>query len=216
VYSSPADVRNALTPGADEADQTTAASFSDAQITDGIKEADGMIDTYLSGRFGIPTDPTATPPNSVAVYPVRAWSRDIAAYLVTLTYRKSKDLQPDDPVRLRFLWVIGVLEKIAAGDLTPNLPQPPALPDGYGPQGAFVYNQYHGKLFTMADVFCPPGHYSRYPWLQYYRYGDILRSDVALALAGSGFNEVLVLVEGQPIPAGTPEDTLVVFVPEGS
>lgn len=216
MYSSPADVRNALTPGADDADLTTAASFTDAQIEDAIKEADGNIDTYLSGKFGIPTDPDATPPNSVAVYPVRAWSRDIAAYLVTLTYRKSKDLQPDDPIRLRFLWVIGILEKIAAGDLTPNLPQPPVPPVGYGPQGAFVYNQYHGKLFTMADVFCPPGWNNRYSWIQQYRYGDIAASEIALALAGTGFNQILILIEGQPIPAGTPEDTLVIFVPEGS
>lgn len=208
MYSSPADVRNALTPGADEADQTTAASFANAQIEDAIKEADGMIDTYLSGRFGIPTDPDVP---TVAVYPVRAWSRDIAAYLATLTYRKSKDLQPDDPIRLRFLWVIDVLEKIAAGDLTPNLPQPETPPDGYGPQGAFVYNQYSGKLFTMADVFCPPGR--GWSYIQAHRYGDLAWSYI---LTGSGYNEVLVLFEGEPIPAGTPDNTLVVFIPEGS
>jgi phage gp36-like protein len=208
VYSSPADVRNALTPGADDADQTTAASFADAQIEDAIKEADGNIDTYLSGKYGIPTDPDATPADSVAIYPVRAWSRDIAAYLVTLTYRKSKDLQPDDPIRLRFLWVIGILEKIAEGILTPNLPQPPAPPDGYGPQGAFVYNQYSGKLFTPADVFCPPGR--GYSWIQEHRYGDIALSE--LALQGFGYGEVLVLDAGQPIPAGLPDDTLIIFV----
>lgn len=208
MYSSPADVRNALTPGAVEDDVTTAASFEDDQITDAIKEADGMIDTYLSGRFGIPTDPDATPPSSVAVYPVRAWSRDIAAYLATLTYRKSKDLQPDDPVRLRFNWVIGVLEKIAAGDLTPNLPQPPTPSDGFGPQGAFVYNQYNGKLFTMADVFCPPGR--GWTYIQQHRYGDIALSE--LALQGFGYGEVLVLEAGQPIPAGLPDDTLIIFI----
>lgn len=213
MYSSPADVRNALTPGADDADLTTAASFSDAQIEDAIKEADGTIDTFVASKYGIPQD-SGDP--TVAIYPVRAWSRDIAAYLVTLTYRKSKDLQPDDPIRLRFNWVMGILEKIASGDLIPNLPQPPTPPDGYGPQGAFVYNQYHGKLFTMADVFCPPGWGNRYSWIQRFRYGDIAASELALALAGSGFNEILVLVEGQPIPAGTPEGTLIVFVPEGS
>lgn len=205
MYSSPADVRNALTPGADQADQTTAAGFQDGQIQDAIKEADGNIDTYLSGKYGIPTDPD-TP--EVAVYPVRAWSRDIAAYLATLTYRKSKDLQPDDPIRLRFEWTIGLLTKIAEGDLTPNLPQPPAPPDGFGPQGAFVYNQYHGKLFTPADVFCPPGR--GYTWIQEHRYGDIALSE--LALSGFGYGEVVVLEAGQPIPAGLPDDTLIVFI----
>lgn len=212
MYSSPADVRNALTPGAGDTDETTAASFEDAQIEDAIKEADGVIDTYIYSMFGIPQDPDAIPANSVAIYPVRAWSRDIAAYLATLTFRKSKDMAPDDPVRLRYNFVMDVLEKISEGVLRPNLPQPPTPPDGYGPQGAFVYNQYRGKLFTMADVFCPPNR--RHPWMiQPHRYGDIVLSEI---LFGTGFNEVLVLFEGEPIPPGTPNDTLIIFIPEGS
>jgi hypothetical protein len=211
VYSSPTDVRLALTPGGDEDDQTTPASFEDDQIDDAIKEADGVIDTYISALYGIPQDPTATPADSVAVYPVRAWSRDIAAYLVTLTYRKFKEYGPDETVRQRWQWVMDILQKIADGKLKPNLPQPPTPPDGTGPQGAFVYNQYAVPLFTMADVFCPPKRRSMYPdwYLRDYRYGDLL-------LSGSGYNEVLILFEGQPIPAGTPNDTLVVFIPEGS
>lgn len=209
MYSSPTDVRNALTPGADENDLTTAASLEDPQIQDAIKEADGTIDTYLSGKYGIPTDPDATPPDSVAVYPIRAWSRDIAAFLVTLTFRKSKDLEDNDPIRLRFNWVISVLEKIAEGDLTPNLPQPPDPPDGYGPQGAFVYNVNPFKLFTPADVW-PVGGYS---YVQQHRYGDLYWS---YYMTGTGYDEVLVLFDGQPIPAGTPDNVLVVFIPEGS
>lgn len=208
MYSSPADVRNALTPGGDEADETTAASLSDSQIQDAIKEADGDIDTYVLSSYGIPMD--ADNPD-VAIYPVRAWSRDIAAYLATLTFRKSKDLQPDDPVRLRYLRVMDILEQIANGSLRPNLPQPPAPTDGYGPQGAFVYNLYHGKLFHPSDVFCPPGR--GYTWIQEHRYGDIALSGL---LTGTGYNEILVLFEGQPVPAGTPDDTLIIFVPEGS
>jgi phage gp36-like protein len=201
-------VRNALAPGASE-DMDTAASFADAQIEDAIKEADGVVDTYIYALFGIPQDPNDA---TVAVYPVRAWSRDIAAYLATLTFRKSKDMEVDDPVRLRYNYVIALLEKIASGELRPNLPQPPALPDGYGSQGAFVYNLYPFKLFTPADVWgdprwqyggCGPG----------YRYGDLHWSAI---MTGSGYNEVIVLFDGQPIPAGTPDDTLVVFIPEGS
>lgn len=208
MYSSPADVRNALTPGADEDDETTAASFADAQINDAIKEADGVIDTYIYALFGIPQD--ADNPD-VAIYPVRAWSRDIAAYLATLTYRKSKDLQPEDPIRLRFMYVMDILEKIAAGILRPNLPQPPEPPPGYGPQGAFVYNLYRGKLFHISDVFCPPGR--GWSHVQQHRYGDIVLSEL---LNGTGFNEVLILFEGDPIPPGTPNDTLIIFIPEGS
>lgn len=212
MYSSPTDVRNALTPGADENDNTTAAGLEDPQIEDAIKEADGIIDTFVSSQYGIPQDPSDA---TVAIYPVRAWSRDIAAYLATLTYRKFKDYGPDEPVRQRHQWVMDILQKIADGKLIPKLPLPPDPADGYGPEGAFVYNVNPFKLFTPADIWCPPswarGGGSNYPdWYgSNYRYGDLL-------LTGSGYNEVLVLFEGQPIPFGTPDDTLVVFIPEGS
>lgn len=200
MYSSPADVRFALTPGGDENDQTTASSFEDAQLNDAIKEADGHIDTYLSAFFQVPQDPDLP---DVAVYPVRAWSRDIAAYLATLTYRKSSDLDPDDPIRLRFRFVMDVLEKIADGKLKPNLP--PVDPGNDTAQGAFVYNINNFRLFDWSDM------WPTRPWsyVQQHRYGDLL-------LTGSGYNEVLVLIEGQAIPPGTANDTLVVFIPEGS
>lgn len=206
MYSSPADVRNALTPGADESDASTAASLSDAQITDAIKEADGTIDTFLHARFGVPQDPDDA---TVAIYPVRAWSRDIAAYLATLTFRKSKDMTPDDPVRLRYEFVLSLLDRIVSGELRPNLPQPPQETE---PQGAFVYNLNPFKLFSPADVFCPPrrGQDDRYG----FRYGDLNWS--AYMMESFGYGEVIVLHDGQPIPAGTPDDTLVVFIPEGS
>jgi hypothetical protein len=35
-------------------------------------------------------------------------------------------------------------------------------------------------------------------------------------MTGSGYDEVLVLYDGQPIPAGTPDNVLVVYIPEGS
>jgi phage gp36-like protein len=203
-------VRNALAPGASE-DTDTAASFDDAQLNDAIKEADSVVDTYVYSLYSIPMDPDATPPSSVAVYPVRAWSRDIAAYLATLTFRKSKDMLPDDPVRLRYLYVMEILQKIADGSLRPNLP-PPASDVNTG-QGVFVYNLYPGRLFTAADVFLPPSKHRGYPdWYGWnFRYGDI-----ALSLLGTGYNEVLVLHVGDPIPPGTPDDTLIIFIPEGS
>lgn len=202
MYSSPADVRNALAPGASEA-VDTAASLADDQITDAIKEADGVVDTYIYALYGIPQDPDNL---DVAIFPVRGWSRDIAAYLATLTFRKSKDMEENDPVRLRYNQVISLLQKIADGELQPNLPQPATPPDGYGSQGAFVYNLYPGKLFTAADVFLPPSKHGCYPdWYGWnYRYGDIAVAD--------GTDEVLVLSVGQPIPPGTPEGTLIVYI----
>lgn len=200
MYSSPADVRFALAPGGAEDSPDTAAGFSDLQLIDAIKEADGVIDTYLNALYKIPMDPDLP---EVAVYPVRAWSRDIAGYLATLTYRKSKDMAEDDPVRLRFLYIMDILNKILEGLLKPNLPP---QDDGTESQGAFVYNLYGQKLFTWADVFWPGRGWS---YIQEHRYGDLL-------LTGSGYDEVLVLTEGEPIPSGTPENTLVVFVPEGT
>lgn len=208
MYSSPADVRNALTSVADIAVPDTASTFTDPQIEDAIKEADGNIDVYLGGKYSVPQDPSDT---SVAVYPVRAWSRDIAAFLVTLTFRKSKDMEPDDPMRLRYQWVMDILNKIAEGDLLPNLPPPVEPEPGMGPQGAFVYNLYPGKLFTMADVFCIPGRGGPWSYVQPYRYGDIAWSEW---ITGSGYDEVLVLVTGQPVPPGTPDNTLIIWVPE--
>lgn len=197
MYSSPADVRLALAPGGGADSPDTAASLEDPQIIDAIKEADGVIDTYLTAMFKIPQDPDIP---EVSVYPVRAWSRDIAAYLVTLTYRKSKDLQPDDPVRLRFLWVMGILDKILDGSLKPNLPP---QDDGSEPQGAFVYNLYPYRLFTAADVWG----IRRWSYVQEHRYGDLLMT--------TGYTDIMVLAQGQPIPADAPDSTMFVFTADG-
>lgn len=201
MYSSVTDVRLALTPGGDPGDVTTAASLTDPGITDAIKEGDGWIDTYILSKYSIPTDATADPPDSVAIYPIRAWSRDLAAWFATLTFRKSKDIADEDPVYRRFLWVQDVLERIAAGTLRPNLPRPPDPPEGYGSQGAFVYNLYEGRLFRPSDMW----NKRQISWIQDHRYGDI-------DLIGTGYDEILILSSGQSIPAGTPEDTLVVFI----
>lgn len=150
------DVRAALTPNASASDTETGAKLPDWQIEDAIVEAEGTIRAYLGTRYLIepvditepnPDDPTEEWTFKAAPPPIRSWTRDIAAYLVALTYRKNKDLTEDDPIRLRYNMVHGFLE--AVRDREMNIPLPPADTDD---QGVHVENLYEGKLFTLEDV----------------------------------------------------------------
>lgn len=156
TYCSIRDVRLALTPGAVEDDPATAASLPDWQIDDAIVEAEGVINAYLATRYAItpaeveepnPADPSEVWVTMAAPTPLRGWTRDIAAYLATLTFRRNKDLPEDDPVRLRFSMVMGYLTAIR--DRGMNIPLPDNDTDD---QGVAVENLYTGHLFSMADV----------------------------------------------------------------
>jgi hypothetical protein len=151
VYSLVEDVRNALTPGGSSSDTTTAASFSDAQIEDAINEADSIIDTHISLLYDIPQDPDEA---LVAVEPVRWWSRDIAAYLATLTFKRSKDIPADEPIRLRFALVMSLLVAIRDGKASVE------LPPADGGSEVVVQNLYTGYLFGPEDFGLAPAGYS--------------------------------------------------------
>lgn len=180
MYSTPLDVRLALTPGADSADLSTAAGLTDQQIIDAILEADGIINAYLLRLYTIPvadfveanplaTDPPADPPlpetitSNVAPRPVRGWSRDIAAYLATLTFKRNQDVTKDDPVRLRYAQAMEMLTAIrdSKAFLDPDT-FPPAGEDVGGK--VFVENLYDGKLFGLSDFdLAPNGSNTAYP-----------------------------------------------------
>lgn len=146
MYSSANDVRKALTPGGSAADTSTAAGLDDTQIEDAIAEADSTVDAHLRSRYTIPQDPDNV---AVAVAPVRWWSRNIAAYLATLTFRRNKDLTEDDPVRLRYNQTMALL--IAIRDGKANLSLPPVV-DGAGTgTDITVINQYEGTMFGLED-----------------------------------------------------------------
>jgi phage gp36-like protein len=155
MYCTVFDVRNALTPGA-VADATTAASLDDAQITDAINEADSRINTYLPSDYTVPQtsvqqgDPVAT--FVVAPDIIRFWSRDIAAYLATLTYKKHMNVPEDDPVRLRYEMAMEALRLAKDGKIT--LPPDANAEDDLG--NVFVYNQYTGNLFGAEDFLLGP------------------------------------------------------------
>lgn len=170
MYSSVQDVRLALTPGALPSNQETAASFQDAQLEDAIREADGIIDTYISQWYTVPTveetvPDVDNPPNqvtqTVAPYPVRGWSRSIAAYLATLTFMKHKDVGEDDPVRLRYNMAIAMLTSIRDREsyLNPNV-FPPVEDPVAANQGVYVINPYEGELFEPSDFRLAPEGYS--------------------------------------------------------
>jgi len=105
-YCSVQDVRIALAADGLNDGTNTAADMSDNTLTDAITEASAVVDSYVGG----PYSDTDTVP-SMVVY----WTRDIAAFLATLTWRKSKDLTVMDPVYLRYQLTLDRLMGIATG-----------------------------------------------------------------------------------------------------
>lgn len=144
MYSTVPDVRDALTPGGVSDDSGTASGLRDGQISDAIREADAVIDTYIGGRYATPVAGAL----SGDFEPLRSWSRNIATYNATLTYRKGLELAERHPVQLRCSATMDQLKKVADGSLT--LPIPGA-PEDQAPGDATVVNQYSGTLFWPGD-----------------------------------------------------------------
>lgn len=149
AYSTPAEVRQALVPTSDgslpDPATHTAADLSDAQLTDAISEADTLIDGYLGGRYSVPVLAV----NGAIPHPVDYWSRTVAAYLATLTYRGSMDFSDNDPVARRYNAVLSALKDVAAGRMTLQVTMNtgPSAVSGVGP----VSNPYVGDLWTPDD-----------------------------------------------------------------
>lgn len=159
MFSTVQDVKNALAPSG--VITGTAATLSDVQITDAINEADSTIRSMIGNIYSIPllpVDPPTDPPTTYGQEPVRYWSRDIAAFLATLTFKRNQDVSENDPVRLRFNLAMKSLQDIRDGKAT--LPFPPA--DGDADAGAAVFNTVP-HLFTPLDS----GYGWRYGWGPY-------------------------------------------------
>lgn len=154
MYSTVKDVRSALTPGGAGTDASTAASLDDALIIEQINEADSIVDQHVTQYLPIPTEevsvgtPEAPAVQAVAKSPVRYWSRNIAAWLATLTFKRNKDVTADDPVRLRYNMTMAQL--IAVRDGKATLPFP--VGGGTGDGEPLVINQYVGTLFHPEDL----------------------------------------------------------------
>lgn len=173
MYCTELDVRAALTSGASPEDAESAASLPSWQIEDAIREAQGTVDVYVRSRYvvaletlDLPVDPNADPvvtvPTEVAKYPIRGWTRNVAAWLATLTFRKSHDIGEDDPVRQRYNMTMKMLESIRdrSADLADF--QPAVTGDD---QGVHVENLYEGHLFDQRDFdLYPEGVNPQYLW----------------------------------------------------
>ena len=111
AYCAPADVRQVLAPDGDAShDTATAASLSDAELLVAIADASAQVDASVGESYPTPFDP-------VPVL-VRGLTRDVAAYLATLTYRRGNPLADDHPVALRYARARALLTDIATGRLS--------------------------------------------------------------------------------------------------
>jgi len=156
-YCTVQDVRNVLSPGGVDAQQETAASLPDFQILDAIRDAQSRVNMYLAGRYLVPledyleaVDPTKPDDEKITVRaapaPVRSWTRDIAAYLASLTFNRGRDLSEDDPIRLRFALVERSLIEVRDSAMDLDLPPREATDTG-----GIALNLYDGTLFGPSD-----------------------------------------------------------------
>lgn len=129
-YCSVESVRLALAPTADgkiESSDTDASSPSKLQVTqlqDAILEAMGVVDTYIDVPTPVPSR-------------VGYLTRNIAAYLATLSYRESKDITDEDPIVRRYNNTMALLKGIRDGSLEPVKEK----------EDPTVFNPYVGNLW---------------------------------------------------------------------
>lgn len=142
IYATVNDVREALAPEGDFDNTATAASLSDAQLTDALVEASSEIDGTVRGA---PFAADAIP----AI--IQAIARDVAAYLATLTHRKGVELPADHPVALRYKRAESLLAAGASGKL--DLTQDSETVGGE----AVAVNAYEGDLFSLECMGIGPG-----------------------------------------------------------
>lgn len=141
-YSTPESVRLALVPSSKglipNPPSNTAADFEDEQLNDAIAEADSTIDSYIGGRY-------ITPVAGTAPHPIDYWSRNLAAYFATLTYRGSQDFADTDPIARRYLATMVTLGAVSKGTTTLNVPANAG--DSSVSGAGQPVNQYDGNLF---------------------------------------------------------------------
>lgn len=157
-YCTARDVRLALAPLDQFDEMATGARLEDSQIDDGISEAEGIVDLHVAMRYTInvidvfepnPDDPGNMIAVRVAPDPLRGVTRSVAAYLITLTHQKSKDMTEDDPIRLRYAMAMDLLRSIRDGKSRLSVDTfPPVSQTG----DITVVNLYEPKLFGMSDV----------------------------------------------------------------
>ena len=171
AYCGANDIRRALTGsataggGPPDPPTNTAADLDDEALNDSAEEASAIVDSYIDGPYDTTAD--KIPPV------VRFWTRDIAAYLATLVWRRSKAPAANDPVVLRFNTALDMLKEVADGALTilgpVNVDDQPTVVTS-------ILTPFAGSLFTPND-FDLTGRMAGYPgWPLYYWNGFLLWS----------------------------------------
>lgn len=136
-YTTRTQLREALSPGGDPDDPGSASSLDDDTLDLAIREAQSEVDAKVPGAPF-----TRTVPDVVATI-----TRDIAAYLATMTHRRGEPMTVDDPVRLRYGRAKGLLDDLAKGAASVG------SEGGADASGeASVVNPYDGALWQLDDL----------------------------------------------------------------
>ena len=159
-YTSVEAVLSILVRDVDDVD-STAASLSTGQIEDAIESAETEVDAKLAHEYQVPfPEEDQTPPL------IRDITRDIAAFLADLTFRRDADYTSDnEPMLMRHRRAQELLALLSSG----NIELQGALPIGGevpGPSTKPVVKNagYYGNLFTLDDFRLGPDNgYPLYP-----------------------------------------------------
>jgi phage gp36-like protein len=137
LYTSIADLRDALAPRGKQ-DDATAANLSNAELADAITEAQQQIDAQLAQRYTVPFVQGSIPPL------IAQLTRDLAAHSATLVHRRNHPLVENHPVLLRYRRAAELLAKLAKGEA-----EIPAVSSAVEQPNA--YNAYDGSLFELDN-----------------------------------------------------------------
>lgn len=162
LYCAPGDVRQLLT-GLNQGG--TAAELTDVQLNAAILRASAKVSGWCGQQYGVDGGGNAVPiPGTIF-----SWTCAIAAYYATLTYRKGKPLDKDDPVSMMYEDVLDDLTAVSKGYVDPD-PQTPdqnisspgrvinKLPRIFTPENSGTSLSGGGRLRTGAW----PGEYEQF------------------------------------------------------
>lgn len=150
AYTTAGEVRGVLS-FAGSADTHSASGANDEQLEAAIEDARTEIDARLAVRYPAPFDDPDHTERPVPPVVARI-NRDLAAYLATLTFLRGAPLVAEHPISLRNAAAQNLLQGIATGKITLDLPggrDDEQQPENK-PGGATVINAYAGSMFTPA------------------------------------------------------------------
>lgn len=155
AYCTEDDVRTASRVSGDgQSASDTVSAMPAIQLAEIIREAQATVDAYVSSRYALPGSPPV--PDAL-----RSCTIEVALYLATLTFRRSKDIGEDDPVTRRYRHAMELLKSISAGTVrVPGLTTRDATDDASSDSDDVVsVNPYSGDLFNHAPGQIAWGYY---------------------------------------------------------